>query len=120
MLGDVGQARALSEAAAACADESAHVPTEALIRHFKALIEICRAYARLTPAKTFADAKIPSYPAEITSLSGTGGTTAARAGIRTSDLRSAGTRALQIVVRDVALGTPEALATRTTLEQALG
>ena len=41
-------------------------------------------------------------------------------GIRTSDLRSAGTRALQIVVRDVALGTPEALATRTTLEQALG
>ena len=45
LLGDLGQARALSEAAAARADESAHVPTKALIRHFKALIEICRADA---------------------------------------------------------------------------
>jgi class 3 adenylate cyclase/predicted ATPase len=42
LLGDVGRARALSEAAEARVDESAHAPTKALIHYWKALIEICR------------------------------------------------------------------------------
>jgi predicted ATPase len=57
LLGEVQQARTLSEEAAARAAESAHAPTKALIYHFKALIEICRddAEAALHAARVVLD-----------------------------------------------------------------
>ena len=57
LLGEVAQARALSEEAAARAAESAHAPTKALIHHFKSLIEVCRddAEAALHAARVAVD-----------------------------------------------------------------